>query len=473
MESKSPNKNLSLIILISTFGGLLFGYDTGVVNGALPYMSMPDQLNLNAYTQGLVVAILQLGAAIGAITIGKITDIYGRQKTLILLSLLFFISTIACALSPNVPVMVISRFMLGLAVGGASVNVPTYLAEIAPFQRRGKVVTKNELMIVSGQLLAFSCNAFIGITWGENEGIWRYMLALAALPAIVLGIGMLKMPESPRWLISKNRITEGIAVLEKIRPPKEVKSEVAQIQKSIEKCAAVSQMTVKDLGISWVRSLVGLGVGMALINQFTGINSIMYYGTEILKTSGLSTESALIGNIANGLISLIAMCCGIRMMDRVGRRPMIITGLIGVTVTLSLIGIASNLLQHLTYFPYIILGLIVIYLAFFQGLIGPVNWLIISEIFPLRLRGLGMGIAVCVLWIANFCVGLTFPILLESIGLSNTFFTFAFMSILSIWFVVKYLPETKGHTLEELEDFFMHTYGKKSIKSIQQRGEFL
>lgn len=467
------NKNLSLIIFISTFGGLLFGYDTGVVNGALPYMSAPDQLNLTSFTQGLVVAILQLGAAVGAIAIGKITDVYGRQKTLVLLSLLFFVSTIACALSPNVPVMVVSRFMLGLAVGGASVNVPTYLAEMSPFYRRGKVVTKNELMIVFGQLLAFTCNAIIGVTWGENDGVWRYMLSLAAIPAVILGVGMLRMPESPRWLISKNRVKEGTEVLEKIRLPEEAKAEIAEITASIAKGAAVEQMTVKDLGIPWVRYLISLGVGMALINQFTGINSIMYYGTEILKTSGLSTEAALIGNIANGLISLLAMCAGIRMMDRVGRRPMIITGLVGVTVTLSLIGIASNVLHGVAYFPYIILSLIIVYLAFFQGLIGPVNWLIISEIFPLRLRGLGMGTAVCVLWVANFCVGLTFPILLEQVGLANTFFTFAFMSVLSVWFVVKYLPETKGHSLEKLEEFFVHHYGKKSFKIRHQAEENL
>lgn len=453
-----------MIIFISTFGGLLFGYDTGVVNGALPYMSMPGQLNLTAFTQGLVVAILQLGAAVGAIAIGKITDIYGRKKTLILLSLLFFFATISCAISPSVPFMVFSRFMLGLAVGGASVNVPTYLAEMAPSNRRGKIVTKNEVMIVFGQLLAFTCNAIMGISFGENEGVWRYMLSLAAVPAIILGIGMLKMPESPRWLISKNRVQEGSEILGKIRSAEEAQEEVAEIKRSIAKGADIEQMTVKDLGISWVRQLILLGVGMALINQFTGINSVMYYGTEILKNCGLSTETALIGNIANGLISLIAMFCGIRMMDRVGRRPMIIAGLIGVTVTLFLIGVVSNVLHDTTYFPFIILALIIVYLAFFQGLIGPVNWLIISEIFPLRLRGMGMGIAVCVLWVANFCIGLTFPLMLEQVGLANTFFTFAVMSIISLGFVIKCLPETKGHSLEDLEDFFVHRYGKKPIE---------
>ena len=460
-------KNLSIMILVSTFGGLLFGYDTGVVNGALPFMSAPDQLNLDAFHQGLVVAILQLGAAVGAISIGKITDIYGRRKTLLFLSVLFFMATLFCSMSPNVTSMVAARFTLGLAVGGASVNVPTYLAEISPTNRRGKIVTRNELMIVTGQLLAFFFNAIIGINWGEDGGIWRYMLALAALPAVILGIGMIRMPESPRWLISKNLFTEGASVLKLIRPAEQAANEIQEITNALKQESSVKQMTIKDLSTAWVRRLVFIGIGMALVNQFTGINSIMYYGTEILKSSGFSTEAALIGNIGNGAISLIAMCCGIAMMDRFGRRSMILAGLTGVTIMLIVIGMTAIFMNGSSLLPFVTLGSIIIYLAFFQGLIGPVNWLIISEIFPLRLRGLGMGVAVMVLWIANFCVGLMFPMLLSGVGLSNTFFTFAFMSVLSIIFVIKCVPETRGRSLEELEHSFIKTYSdKNSIASV-------
>lgn len=462
MHPLNYKKNLSTMIFVSTFGGLLFGYDTGVVNGALPFVSAADQLDLDAFHQGLVVAVLQLGAAVGAIGIGKVTDLYGRKKTLLFLSVLFFAATLFCSMSPNVTSMVAARFVLGLAVGGASVNVPTYLAEIAPADRRGKIVTRNEVMIVSGQLLAFFFNAVIGINFGESGGIWRYMLALAAIPAVILGVGMLRMPESPRWLISKNKMTKGIEVLNLIRSAEQAEKEIADIKNTLDQEAAIKQMTVKDLGITWVRHLIFIGIGMALVNQFTGINSIMYYGTEILKTSGFSTEAALIGNIGNGAISLIAMCCGIAMMDRFGRRPMILTGLVGVAVMLAVIGMTSLFMQGSSLLPFVTLGSIIIYLAFFQGLIGPVNWLIISEIFPLRLRGLGMGIAVMVLWIANFCVGLIFPMLLVSVGLANTFFTFAAMSVVSIIFVIKYVPETRGHSLEELERFFVKEYGGKN-----------
>lgn len=457
---KIHEKNLQVIVLVSTFGGLLFGYDTGVINGALGSMSAPDQFNLNAFWQGLVVAILQLGATVGALGIGHVTDIYGRRKTLIFLSVLFFIASMCCVLSPNVETMLIGRFALGIAVGGVSVTVPTYLAEMSPSNRRGKFVTRNELMIVSGQLLAFVFNAIIALSMGDSGHVWRYMLSLAVIPAVVLGLGMIKMPESPRWLISKGRLEEGTSILKTIRTTKQAEAEVKTITEAIATEASMKKMTIKDLKLNWVRRLLIIGIGMAVINQFTGINSIMFYGTEILKNAGFSTNAAFLGNVANGLIAFIAMIASIAMMDRFGRKPMILTGLAGITVALVAIGIVSNVMQGSELLPYIILTLTVIYLAFFQSLIGPVNWLVISEIFPLRLRGLSMGIVVMVLWISNFIVALLFPVLLEIIGMSNTFFTFAVMSVLSFIFVYKFVPETRGHSLEELEHFFKYKFGK-------------
>ncbi|MFR2987769.1 MAG: sugar porter family MFS transporter, partial [Faecalibacillus sp.] len=341
-----------------------------------------------------------------------------------------------------------------------SVTVPTYLAEISPTKKRGKVVTRNEFMIVSGQLLAFVFNAIIAISMGDSGHVWRYMLSLAVIPAIVLGLGMIKMPESPRWLISKGKIEEGANVLSKIRTSQEAKEEIEILKKAITEEANIKKMTIKDLKLAWVRRLLMIGIGMAFINQFTGVNSIMFYGTEILKTSGFTTNAAFLGNVANGVIAVIAMITSIMMMDRFGRRPMILTGLAGISVVLIGIGIISNTMQDSDMLPYFILGLTVLYLAFFQGLIGPVNWLIISEIFPLRLRGLSMGIVVMILWLSSFVVALLFPILLEYIGMSNTFFTFALLSILSFVFVYCFVPETRGHSLEELEHFFMYKYGK-------------
>ncbi|MEH7609441.1 sugar porter family MFS transporter [Priestia megaterium] len=445
---------LRTIILVSTFGGLLFGYDTGVINGALPYMSESDQLNLNSFTQGLVTSALLFGAAFGAVVGGRLADYNGRRKTILYLAILFFVSTIGCTISPNAAVMILCRFLLGLAVGGASVTVPTYLAEMSPAESRGKMVTQNELMIVTGQLLAFTFNAIIGNMLGENPHVWRYMLPIAAIPAVFLFFGMLRVPESPRWLVSKGKNNEALTVLQKIRESKRAKSELQEIESAYEKEAKMEKATFKDLTTPWVRRVVFLGIGIAVVQQITGVNSIMYYGTEILKDAGFQTEAALIGNIGNGVISVLATFVGIWLLGKVGRRPMLITGLVGTTTALLLIGIFSLVFEGSAALPYIVLALTITFLAFQQGAISPVTWLMLSEIFPLRLRGLGMGVTVFCLWGINFLVGLTFHVLLASIGLSTTFFVFVVFGIGAILFVKKFLPETKGLTLEELEQRF-------------------
>ncbi|MED4029277.1 sugar porter family MFS transporter [Priestia megaterium] len=445
---------LRTIILVSTFGGLLFGYDTGVINGALPYMSESDQLNLNSFTQGLVTSALLFGAAFGAVIGGRLADYNGRRKTILYLAILFFVSTIGCTISPNAALMILCRFLLGLAVGGASVTVPTYLAEMSPAESRGKMVTQNELMIVTGQLLAFTFNAIIGNMLGENPHVWRYMLPIAAIPAVFLFFGMLRVPESPRWLVSKGKNNEALTVLQKIRESKRAKSELQEIESAYEKEAKMEKATFKDLTTPWVRRVVFLGIGIAVVQQITGVNSIMYYGTEILKDAGFQTEAALIGNIGNGVISVLATFVGIWLLGKVGRRPMLITGLVGTTTALLLIGIFSLVFEGSAALPYIVLALTITFLAFQQGAISPVTWLMLSEIFPLRLRGLGMGVTVFCLWGINFLVGLTFPVLLASIGLSTTFFVFVVLGIGAILFVKKFLPETKGLTLEELEQRF-------------------
>ncbi len=445
---------LRTIILVSTFGGLLFGYDTGVINGALPYMSESDQLNLNSFTQGLVTSALLFGAAFGAVVGGRLADHNGRRKTILYLAILFFVSTVGCTISPNAAVMILCRFLLGLAVGGASVTVPTYLAEMSPAESRGKMVTQNELMIVTGQLLAFTFNAIIGNMLGENPHVWRYMLPIAAIPAVFLFFGMLRVPESPRWLVSKGKNSEALTVLQKIRESKRAKSELQEIESAYEQEAKMEKATFKDLTTPWVRRVVLPCIGIAVVQQITGVNSIMYYGTEILKDAGFQTEAALIGNIGNGVISVLATFVGIWLLGKVGRRPMLITGLVGTTTALLLIGIFSLVFEGSAALPYIVLALTITFLAFQQGAISPVTWLMLSEIFPLRLRGLGMGVTVFCLWGINFLVGLTFPVLLASIGLSTTFFVFVVLGIGAILFVKKFLPETKGLTLEELEQRF-------------------
>ncbi|MEC1607330.1 MULTISPECIES: sugar porter family MFS transporter [Bacillus] len=453
-EQRNPRSFLQLIMISATFGGLLFGYDTGVINGALPFMARSDQLNLTPVTEGLVTSMLLLGAAFGALLCGKLADRYGRRKMILNLSFLFFLASLGTAFAPNVLTMVIFRFLLGLAVGGASSMVPAFLAEMAPYEKRGRMVTQNELMIVGGQFLAYVFNAILGVAMADTGHVWRYMLVLCAIPALILFASMLMVPESPRWLTSKGKKSEALRVLKLIRDEKRAEAEFKEIQAAAVKDSNVEKASIKEFSTPWLRRLLWIGIGVAIVNQITGVNSIMYYGTQILQESGFGTKAALIANIGNGLISVIAVIIGIWLVGRVNRRPILMVGLSGTTTALLFIAIFSIVLDGSAALPYIVLSLTVLFLAFMQGCVGPVTWLVIAEIFPQRVRGLGSGISVFFLWILNFIIGFAFPIMLSSAGLSFTFFIFVALGILAIGFVYKFMPETKGRTLEELEEHF-------------------
>lgn len=464
--SESSIAYLKKIMIISTFGGLLFGYDTGVVNGALPYMAQPDQLNLSPLHEGMVVSILLLGCCVGSLLGGKLSDMQGRRHNIIILSVIFFFAALGCSLAPSFEVMLCTRFALGLAVGGASVTVPAYLAEVAPANKRGRMVTQNELMIVTGQFLAFVFNAIIAIALAGDPHVWRYMLAVCAIPAIVLFFGMLRLPESPRWLVSKGRVSDALDVLKKIRHSEALAiSELNDIQDTIAMQTAAKPVTFQELNTPWVRRIIFIGIGIACFTQLTGVNSIMYYGTQVLKESGFSMEAALIANTLNGLASVVGTSVGIWLLTKIRRRTMLLTGFCGTTTALFLISVSSIVVGGASYFPYLILALMVLFLLSMQGCIGPILWLSLSEIIPLRFRGLGMGLCVLFVWLVNFVVGLVFPVLLTSFGLSGTFCIFVVIGLFALIFTKMFVPETKGKTLEQIEAGFRN-YDRKKMNSI-------
>ena len=444
------SKRLGLVAVIATFGGLLFGYDTGVINGALE--PMKDDLGLTAGTEGFVVSILIFGAAIGALIGGRLSDTYGRRHNILMLAVVFAVGTIGCVVSPNWEVLALFRFILGVAVGGASATVPVYLAEVSPVETRGSMVTRNEVMIVSGQFAAFVINALIFNFWGEHDGVWRFMLLVAVLPAFALFFGMLKMPESPRWLTSQDRDDDALGVLKQIRSDERAEAEMAEVHRLAEEEKEAQTGGWSDLAVPWIRRLVIVGIGLGVFQQFTGINSIMYYGSQLLEDAGFSAKAAIIANTANGLFSVLGITVGILLMNRVNRRTMLLVGFSLTTFFHLLVGLSAKFLPDNDFKPYFILLFVILFVFSMQGTIGPLVWLLLAEIFPLKIRSFAMGVCVFCLWLANAVVAFGFPRMGEAVGIASSFFVFAALGVLALIFIYTMVPETRGRSLEEFEE---------------------
>ncbi|WP_406903780.1 sugar porter family MFS transporter [Klebsiella oxytoca] len=458
------DKKIRLITLVSTIGGLCFGYDTGVISGALIFMK--NDLGLTPLQEGLVTSFLLFGAAIGSVGGGWLSDRQGRRKNILWVAVIFIFGALGTAVAWDMSSMIIARFILGLAVGCASVTVPIYISELARPAQRERLVTVNELMIVTGQFLAYSVNASIVNFYPDMSHNWRLMLAIPALPGALLWIGMLVMPESPRFFVRKGQIDKAVAVLKTIRRPEEVEQEIRDIQQ-VSQIGINHGRFVDELKKKWVLQLILIGLMIVLATRVTGVNTIMYYAPTVLKATGLGDAAAVTGAVANGVVSILATLLGMLLIGRHSRRKMFFTGQIGVTLSLVLIGLSFKLFFHMetvdgvsglhanfTGASYIILALMLMFLTFMQGWIAPVFWLMLAEIYPLRMRGLGMGFAVFGLWIFDFIIQSVFPILLNSYGGGMTFGFFAVTNVIMLILLVKFLPETRGLTLEQIEQKF-------------------
>lgn len=447
-------KRLHQITLVATFGGLLFGYDTGVINGA--FLSLKENMALTPTTEGLVMSVLLVGAALGSVCGGKLADYIGRRKYLLYLSFLFLFGAFMSALAPNIANLLIARFLLGFAVGGASVTAPTFISEVAPTEMRGKLTGLNEVAIVIGQLAAFAVNAVIGYVWGHLPDVWRYMLMVQALPAIGLLIGMWRAPESPRWLVSKNRGEEALAILKQIRPVERATKEFEDILTLINIEAEKKQHAKGSLSIilntPWILKLLLVGIVWAAAQQTTGVNVIMYYGTEILRTAGFSERISLICNVLNGVFSVGGMLIGVLfLVDRFKRKTLIVSGF-ALMATLHLVIAAADytLTGDIKATAIWLLG--ALFVGVMQCTMGFLTWVVLAELFPLKIRGLSMGISVFFMWIMNAIVSYLFPVMQSELGLGPVFLILAVINYLAIIFVKYALPETSNKSLEQLEE---------------------
>jgi sugar porter (SP) family MFS transporter len=442
---------VNIAATLTATGGLLFGYDTGVISGALLFIKQ-DFAPLSPFVQGIIVSTLLVGAVVGALSGGPLTDRFGRRPTALLAAVIFGAGALAVALAPSVAFIILGRFLLGLGVGLASMTVPLYIAEIAPADRRGGLVSLNQLMITIGILVSY----IVGVIFTPIEG-WRYMFGVALIPALVLGVGMSMLPESPRWLFEHGQLQKARTVLGRSRSQEEVELELQEMEgiKRAEEEQERGRVGYAELLSPYVRPALIIGLGLAIFQQITGINTVIYYAPTILQGVGFSEGGAIAATaVGVGLVNVGFTILAVRIIDRAGRRPLLIIGLIGMVISLALLGVvfatggaggAAGLLAT------VCLGL---YIASFAISLGPVFWLMISEIYPLNIRGKAMSVASLANWGSNWLVALTFPVLLATLGGAGSFWLFAAFGIVAWFFVYFRVPETKGKTLEEIEAGF-------------------
>jgi len=432
--------------LFAALGGLLFGYDTGVISGALIFIER--EFHLTTAAEEIVVSGVLFGATIGAIFGGAMADRIGRRRALLITALIFGIGALASALAPSPAILILSRIVLGVAIGLSSTTVPVYLSEVSPPHARGWIVSLFQLAVTAGIVCAYLVDfAFAGI------GGWRWMLGLAVAPALIFGTGMIFLPETPRWLIRSGRHEIARGVLLRIRDSADVDLEIIEIQTSL--AEQTQQGTWADLLHPHVRPALIVGLGLAVFQQITGINTVIYYAPKILQFAGFpSASGAILATAGVGVVNFTMTIVAMLLVDRVGRRPLLLIGIAGMIVTLAVLAFSFHANTQSTNLARTAVICLMGYIASFAISLGPIFWLLIAEIYPLRIRGLAEGTAATFNWGSNLVVSLTFLTLLEKLGASLTFALYAFFSVASWLFSYHFVPETKGRTLEQIEVFW-------------------
>jgi sugar porter (SP) family MFS transporter len=429
------------ITAVAALGGFLFGYDTGVISGALLYIK-PD-FGLSTFGQQAVVASLLLGAVFGALVGGQLTDRVGRRKVLLGSAFVFALGALASAASPSTAALIASRFVIGLGLGASSMAVPLYLAEMAPKERRGRLVSMNQFLITVGILVAYG----VGYALASAEA-WRWMLGLAAVPAIGMFAGLITLPESPRWLLSRDREDEALDVLRRTRPADEVDDEAREIRRTIEE---ESTSSYRDLLAKPLRPALKVGIGVPAINQLVGVNAVIYYTPTILKQTGFGSSASILGSVGVGVVNVALTAVALALIDRVGRRPLVLGGVAAVTVALAFLGALYLLPSQDGVVGGLIVAGLCVYIAAFAASLGIAIWLFSSEVYPTEVRGKGASLGVFTHWGLDFVISLTVLSLISALTETGMFWLYGVFALAGFFYLRHHLPETRGRSLEQVD----------------------
>jgi SP family galactose:H+ symporter-like MFS transporter len=443
---------LVLVGVVIMLAGLLFGYDQGVISGALQGIERDFSVGNTAIE--IITSWVTLGALFGALVAGVLADKLGRRLTIVLAAVLFCIGAMLESLAPGTTVLVIGRLVVGFGVGVASVAAPLYAAEMAPARLRGRFVSMYQLAITIGIFIAYAVDEVL-----TNSDSWRAMLGVSAVPAVLLFLAILPMPDSPRWLVKVGRREDAAAAFTKVHPDEDAGAAIDEIQVAVE-AEDAQKASWGEVFSKKVRRPLVIGLGLAVFQQITGINAIIYYADKIFEQAGFSTpaDQAAATTWAIGGVNVLATFVAVAYVDRFGRRPLLLAGLVGMGLSLTTVGFAFLQLDSETTVAgspttagIITLVALVVFIASFAFSLGPVVWTVINEIFPTRIRGRGVAIATAANWGAAWLVSQFFLTLIDGIGSAATFWMFAFFCLASFVFVKLRVPETKGRTLEEIE----------------------
>jgi len=426
---------------VSALAGLLFGYDTGVISGAILFVQ--EDFRLSTFQEEIVVGAVLLGAMIGAAGGGRLADRFGRRLVLVQVACLFILGALGTSLASGATLLSVGRVVVGIAIGIASFTAPLYISEISPAHIRGKLVSLNQLMITIGILVSYLADYALAASRG-----WRWMFGLAAVPGLILLIGLLFVPESPRWFVKQQLRDRARAVLAKIRNPLAIDAELAEIESSLTQ----QEGSWRELSSPALRPALLIGIGLAVFQQFTGINTVIYYAPTIFQLAGLQSHSAAVLATAGvGTVNVLLTVLALELLDRAGRRPLLLFGLVGMIFSLVFLGAAFLAENPTPALAWISLICVMAYVACFAVSLGPIFWLMIAEIYPLKLRSRAMAVATMFNWGSNLLVALTFLSLLRALGRPATFWLYALVGLVAWVFVLRMVPETKGKTLEQIE----------------------